>query len=153
MKSKKPIKPRWWQVEIGFMQSAGFRVVMRMITLAVIGYCGYSVSVWIIQKREHNRLLRLDQEANPSGYVPRLPSPPFKNEGAPNDSPQEVTDGQPPSSVENGSLADPWIKRSATQNRYSGVNKHKMFMEWIDTGKKNDLIEAYIKESQANNPF
>ena len=63
------------------------------------------------------------------------------------------TDGQPASSAENGSLANLWFKGSAVQNRYSGVDKHKMFMEWIDTGTKNDLIEAYVKESQANNPF
>lgn len=63
------------------------------------------------------------------------------------------TGRQPSSSAENGSLANLWLKRSAAQNTYSGVDKHKMFMEWIDTGKKNDLIETYIKESQANNPF
>lgn len=97
MKSKKPINSRW-QEEIEFMQSPGFRVVFFFIALAMMGYC---VIDWIILKGEHNKLLKINQEhnrqehnrlleSNPSGYVPPLPSPPFKNEDAPSTPAKEV---------------------------------------------------------------
>lgn len=74
MKSKKPILPRWWYAEIDFMQSVGFRVVVGIIALAIVGYGGFRVSDWISYKRKHNRLLRLDEQSSKS-YRSVLPSP------------------------------------------------------------------------------
>lgn len=83
MKSRKPILPRWWHTEIKFTQSAGFRVAIGIIRLAIVGYCFFCVSNWIIQKREHNRLLQLDEQSKSYGYVPPPPSAPLLNEAAP----------------------------------------------------------------------
>lgn len=86
MKSRKPILPRWWHTEIKFMQSAGFRVVIGIIRLAIVGYCVFCVSNWVIQKREHNRLLQLYEQSKSYGYVPPRPSASLLNEAAPTNS-------------------------------------------------------------------
>ena len=96
MKSKKPITPRWWHAEIEFMQSAGFRVVVGIIALAIVGYLGFRVSDWIFHKREHNRLLRLDEQLSQSyGSVLPSPSTPLLTEAAPTNSAAPTEVGTP----------------------------------------------------------